>query len=263
MSGNSLITYLLILVCTTQWVQGNATQQANSVDSLKNIIASCNQAEEPGLYLELVKEIKNTSNDRDSIWHYLEKALSSSVLAKDQKSSVEALRLMAFQAGKKGDYRGAEAYFKKGIALAKENQDSIGLADTYYTKARYHFSIADQEGFVNEILKAIDLYDMLEERNKKGKALITLGIQYARNKKIELALEKLNEAKAIESYFTTEVKLYLSLHLGKNYRRLASMNEDDSLLVKAIEILENGKTEAENASIIAITVYFYIDLMDS
>ncbi|MBT8190910.1 MAG: histidine kinase, partial [Bacteroidia bacterium] len=39
--------------------------------------------------------------------------------------------------------------------------------------------------------------------------------------------------------------------------------EDDSLLVKAIEILENGKIEAENASIKPITGDFYLALMDS
>jgi hypothetical protein len=233
------------------------------IDSLKNIIADCKPAEEPQLYLDLVKEIMKVSNDGDSIEHYLEKAHTASILVKDQKSRVEALRLLAIQAGKKQEFAEAEAYFDEGIAVASVNLDSLGLADIYYDKARYHYSKADQEGFVNNILQAIDLYDALGEWNKKGKSLISLGVQYAGIKEIELALEKLNDAKEIKAYFTPEVKLYLSLHLGKNYRRLAAIREDNNLLLKAIDILEKGKSEAENTSIKSMMGDFYLALLDA
>ena len=254
--------YLFILGFNALWLSSNAMVPTNPIDSLKSIIADCKPTEEPKLYLDLVVEIMKISNNEDSIWHYLQKANNASIIVKDQKSRVKALRLMAYEAGKKQDYAEAETYFDEGIALAKENADSLGLADTYYTRARYFFSKADQEGFVNNILKAIDLYDALEEWSKKGKALITLAIQYARIKEIKLAIEKLNEAKEIESYFTPEVKLYLSLHLGKNYRRLATIEDDDSLLIRAIDILEKGKKEAENASIKSSMGDFYLALLD-
>jgi tetratricopeptide (TPR) repeat protein len=235
----------------------------NPVDSLKNVIADCKPEEQPQLYLDLVKEIRNSSNNLDSMIHYLEKALISSSVVKDDKCKAEALRLLASQSLRAQEYAKAEEYFAEGIDLARANLDTLGLADFYYTKSRYHFSKADHEGFVSNILEAIDLYDALEDWNKKGMALISLGIQYARINEIKLALEKLNEAEELESYFTEEVQLYLALNLGKNTRRLSVLEEDDELLAKAIEILEKGKTGAENASIKYLMGEFYLALLDS
>ena len=237
--------------------------QTNTVDSLKSLILDCSPEEEAQLYLDLVKEVMKSSNDFDTIDYYLEKAHRASVIVKDQQSQIEALRLLATQAWKAQEYSKAESYFDEGISVARASTDSLGLADTYYTRARYHFSKADHEGFVSNILESIDIYDAMGEWNKKGRALITLGIQYARIKEIELALEKLNEAKKIEDYFTDEIKLYLALHLGKNYRRLSSINEDDSLLLMSIDILEKGMMQAENASINTIVGDFYLALLDS
>ncbi|NNF34531.1 MAG: histidine kinase [Saprospiraceae bacterium] len=235
----------------------------NPVDSLKNVIADCKPEEQPQLYLDLVKEIRNSSNNMDSMIYYLEKALVSSSVVKDDRCKVEALRLLASQSVRKQEYDKAEEYFSEGISLATANQDTVGMADFYYTRSRYHFSNADHEGFVSNILEAIDLYDALGDWNKKGMALISLGIQYARINEIELALEKLNEAEELKSYFTEEVQLYLALNLGKNTRRLAVLEEDDELLTEAIDILEKGKKEAENVSIKYLMGEFYLALLDS
>lgn len=245
------------------WQPVWAQNKTEALDSLKKIILISNGESLAPLYFEVAEIYRTSKNNADSLDHYLNKALTTSRELNNENLEVRVLKTQASIAGRKGDHNNAEKWYDLAFNKAKELSDTLLIADVLYSKAVFEQRKGDQISFVSDMLKAVDYYDSLKEWNKKGMALISLGIQYAGMDNLDMALETLHKASELKQYFSPRINSYLLLNLGKNFRRKYQKDGDKTMLDASVNILEDGMAIADSAEDRTFMGDFRLALLDT
>jgi hypothetical protein len=238
----SISTLLLGLIF---WQPAFGQNKPEVLDSLKKSILISNGESLAPLYFEVAEIYRTSKNNADSLDHYLNMALAASRTFKNEIIEVRVLKTQASIAGRKGNNHDSEEWYNLAVNKARDLSDTLLMADVLYSKAVYAQRKGDQISFVSDMLEAVDYYDSLREWNKKGMALISLGIQYAGMDNLDMALETLHKAEELKQYFSARINSYLLLNLGKNYRRKFQKNGDKTMLNASVKILEDGVAIAD------------------
>ena len=150
-----------------------------------------------GGYYHLGGYYKNIYN-RDSARYYFDKALEIFKKKGDEKRVVMVNYSNAILEMEKGNYKTALKISNNNVKKRKELNDSLGLAIEYVFRGGIYEEIGSHKLAYKDILKALDLYELLDKPIRKADSLYSLG-----------SLETIfsNHTKSIE-YFEEALKIY-------------------------------------------------------
>ena len=133
----------------------------------------------------------------DSALFHIDQAIKFAELTNDKTHLVKNYNLYGSLLRRKGYYSSALEYHKKGLALSRQNNDTLGIANSCIFIAIVHDLNSNYDSAINYYYNSMRIYEELENKQLIGVTLLNIGDLYESMNEYNNAIEKYKKGLAL------------------------------------------------------------------